>query len=480
MGRLGRELDHVPGPPGRWWFGNATQLARDPLTVISNIALQYGGEEGVCRYHFFKQPILLVSNPTWIKYVLSDASDNFEKERDPYLASIVGNGLLVSQGAFWSRQRRLMMPAFSSSMLKRSFEVIVAISEKALAHWSALPQIDVRTEMTKFTLEVISQAAFSHQLNLLSDAGNRLSQAITDVFDETEKRVFQHLPWHLLPFSRGAKRFREGMECQHSTLMEVIRRKKALLLHERDAAENEDSDDGDDTTTATTKTKKEWDVLDRLIRATDEETGERLSDQQLLDEAMAILLAGHETTANTIAFVFFMLATYPEEEAKVVREIEEKLPGGMRPTLAAINDLERLDLFVKETMRLFPAAAQLADRVTRTATTIARYPIPAGAYVEIWPYQLHRDPTLWKDPETFCPDRFREGPAHRFAYLPFSLGTRSCIGEKLAMLEIKVITVMTLQRYRPRMTIGHQTRPVLTVTLRAEDAIMTLDPPSRA
>ncbi|KAL6056302.1 Pentalenene oxygenase [Balamuthia mandrillaris] len=455
-----KALAHVPGPPPSFFFGNVKELSEDPLAAICALAEKYGGEEGVSRYLYFRQPILLVSSPQWAQHVLSgDSAASFEKERDPFMAEIVGNGLLVSQGEFWKRQRKIMQPVFSATSMREAFPAITKTALVALERWKDLRSINVREEMANFALDVISLAAFSHELNALTDKEGALSRAITEVLEETEKRVFQQLPFHKLPFSRGARRFDAAKKVIDDSLLQIIRAKRQrMMLDEKD-----------------TDSHAKMDVLDRLLRAVDEDTGERLSDQQLVDEAMSILLAGHETTANASAFAFYLLSKYPEQEAKVMQEIDEVL-GEQIPTPQLMGQLEYLDLFVKECMRLYPPAVQLADRLMAKDDVIGGYHIPKGTLVEIWPWQLHRDERLWKDPHQFRPERFKEPLAHSHAYLPFSRGRRSCIGQYLAIMETKVVIAMTLQRYQLRMVEGHDLKATLTVTLRADDVVMRLLP----
>jgi len=212
------------------------------------------------------------------------------------VADIVGNGLLVSQGDFWRRQRRIMTPAFGNSSLKDFFSSIVETTKILLDKWSSHKTIDMRGDMTKITLDIIALAAFGYSLNALTDPKGTFPKAVTTILHETELRVFQLFPLWKLPFYPGSIRFEKAKRVLTTELKSMInrRRKEQPNLTEENCK----------------------DLLGRILIAKDKETGESLNDEQLLDEGMTILLAGHETTANATAFVFYLLGRYPDSQKK--------------------------------------------------------------------------------------------------------------------------------------------------------------------
>eukprot|EP00005_Dracoamoeba_jomungandri_P006951 CAMPEP_0174269328 /NCGR_PEP_ID=MMETSP0439-20130205/40633_1 /TAXON_ID=0 /ORGANISM="Stereomyxa ramosa, Strain Chinc5" /LENGTH=492 /DNA_ID=CAMNT_0015358045 /DNA_START=31 /DNA_END=1509 /DNA_ORIENTATION=+ len=453
----------IPGAKPSFFWGNVKEIADDTLTSLPKYISTFS-KNGICKYYYFTEPIIVLSEPRLIEHVLHTNSKNYEKERDPYLSDMVGNGLLVSQGEFWKRQRRLMVPAFSKYLLIESFPIIVNTADKIIKLWSEKKTINLREEMTKFTLDIISEIAFGAKLNSIYDKDEKLSSAVTEILQETENRVFQKIPIHkIFPFIASARRFNKAKAYIRSTLLDIVQKKRKIL---------EEDKKGD----LTKSQIKRMDVLDRLITANDPLTGESMTDKQLVDEAISILLAGHETTANTSAFTFGLLAENPEKEQKLIDEIEEWKQSGKDLDFQSIMNLKYLDAVVKESMRLYPPAAQLADRLVKDDDVIDGHLIPKHTYIEIWPWQLHRDPKLWDKADEFIPERFLTSLDHKFMYLPFSRGPRSCIGQTLAILETKIIIAMVLLEHRLVMAEGAKMKASLTVTLRADNVVMSLCP----
>jgi len=214
------------------------------------------------------------------------------------------------------------------------------------------------------------------------------------------------------------------------------------------------------------------DLLALLLAARDEDTGTGLSDRLLRDEIMTIFLAGHETTANALAFTWYLLATHPEVDARLHAEIERIL-GGRAPTQADVAQLRYTRMVLEETMRLYPPAYSLS-RTAIGADVIGGVTVPAGSIVVIYPYVTHRNPALWPDPERFDPDRFnpdRAAGRHRFAYLPFGGGPRICIGQGFAMTEAIIVIASIAQRYRFSLAPGHTVQPIGALTLRPKDGV---------
>jgi cytochrome P450 len=225
------------------------------------------------------------------------------------------------------------------------------------------------------------------------------------------------------------------------------------------------------------------DLLSMLLAARDPETGEGMSDKQLRDEILTIFLAGHETTANALAWTWYLLARHPEAEARLHDELDRVL-GGRLPSLADLAELKWTRMVLEEAMRLYPPA----HTISRTALGedwIGGVRVPRGASITISIYVTHRSPNIWPEPERFDPERFTPAAVaarHRFAYLPFGGGPRICIGSSFAMAEAQVIVAMIAQRYRLRLAPGHVVEPVGLVTLRAKNGVwVTLEPrPARA
>jgi cytochrome P450 len=192
------------------------------------------------------------------------------------------------------------------------------------------------------------------------------------------------------------------------------------------------------------------DLLDRLIAATDGETGFRMTDKEVRDEVIIIFLAGHETSALAATYVWYLLSLHPDEETKLHAELDAVL-GGRVPTYDDLEKLSYTRMVIDEAMRLYPPAPILTGRAARAADEICGRHIPKGTEIAILPWVVHRHRTLWDDPDRFDPERFsREGSANRprFAYLPFGGGPRICIGAQLALTEVSLLVATMAQRYR--------------------------------
>ncbi len=218
------------------------------------------------------------------------------------------------------------------------------------------------------------------------------------------------------------------------------------------------------------------DLLSMLLDAEDAETGERMTPQQVRDEMMTIFLAGHETTATTLAWACYLLAQHPDVERKLRDELDAVL-GGRIPTTQDLPRLTYTRMVIDEVLRLYPAAWMFGRRLLAD-DELCGYHIPAGTKITISPYITHRFPSLWEQPEVFDPQRFapeRPVARPRFAYYPFAGGPRVCIGNTFALMEGQLILAMIYQTFRLRLLPGHPVRPKPTATLQPHPGVwMTL------
>jgi len=219
--------------------------------------------------------------------------------------------------------------------------------------------------------------------------------------------------------------------------------------------------------------KDDEDLLGRLLASVDPETGEKISDEQLRDELITFLIAGHETTAAMLGFVFYVLSEHPDVENKLTEEIDRVLQGRI-PTFEELNQMHYLELVIKETMRMYPSVSMQTTRICVEDESLAGWKIPKGTYLEVWPWILHRSAKYWDRPEVFQPERHQTARENPFSYLPFGAGNRDCIGKRLALTESKVVISMVLQNFRLKMAPGHKMTPKLTITLRPDDLIMNI------
>jgi cytochrome P450 len=428
----------VPGPRGFWPVGHVVQFRRDPLALLTRVAREYGD---VARFNAATQTVYLLNHPDYVKDVLVTHHARFKKGRALQRAKrLLGEGLLTSEGDFWRRQRRLAQPAFHRQRLNSYAETMVAYAEQTSARWRDGETLDAADEMMRLTLAVVGKTLFDADVE--SDAGE-VGAALAEVMS-----LFGYL---MLPFSELLEKLplppRRRFERARARLDAVIYR----IIEER---RREGFDRGD--------------LLSTLLHALDEE-GDRtgMTDEQLRDEVMTIFLAGHETTANALAWTWYLLSQNPEAEARLHEELAEVLRD--RPPTA--EDLPRLrytEMVVAESMRLYPPAWAVG-RLALEEHEVGGYRIPRGALVLVSQYVMHRDPRFWPDPERFDPERFTpEAKAARpqFAYFPFGGGPRRCVGEGFAWMEAVLILATLARRWRLRLAPGAVVRTEPRITLR--------------
>jgi cytochrome P450 len=427
-------------------------LRKDPLRVYTEAADQYGEfvHMKVGGYHGY-----LTCSPDDIKHVLQDNNRNYHKsplyER---LKPGLGTGLLTSEDDFWLRQRRLAQPAFHRQRLAALVATMTETTRPHMDRWQGLAdrgdRVDVVTEMMRMTQDIIVRTMFSTDLG-----------ADADVVNEAWPIVNEHIGrnfWSIglerrLPTARN-RRARRALADLDAVVYRIIQARRGGVC------------------------PSNGDLLSMLLSARDEETNATMTDRQLRDEVMTILLAGHETTSLALSWVWYLLAVNPDIRTRMAHEVRDVL-GGRPPSF---DDLERLPfarMVFDETVRLFPPAWGFS-RQALSEDRLSGYRIGKGSIVFMIPFVLHRRPSLWPDPERFDPERFsveRAAGRHRFAYIPFGAGPRQCIGNQFAVTEAMIILAMISQRYRLDLVAGHPVEPQALITLRPRYGMqMTVQP----
>src|ERR1044071_5802252 len=435
----------APGPRGFWPVGHVVEFRRDPLALLTRVAREYGD---VARFSAATQTVYLLNHPDYVREVLVTQQSRFKKGRALKRPKrLLGEGLLTSEGEFWRRQRRLAQPAFHRQRVSSYAETMVACAEKTSARWRDGETLDVSAEMMRLTLAVVGKTLFDADVE--SDA-DEVGAALTEVMS-----LFGYL---MLPFSELLEKLplppRRRFERARARLDAVLYR----IIEER---RRDRLDRGD--------------LLSTLLHASDEE-GDRtgMTDEQLRDEAMTIFLAGHETTANALAWTWYLLSQNPEVEAKLHQELEEVLEG-RPPTAEDYTRLRYTEMVVAESMRLYPPAWAVG-RLALEDVEVGGYLIPRGALVLASQYVMHRDPRFWPEPERFDPERFTpEAKAARpqFAYFPFGGGPRRCIGEGLAWMEGVLVVATLAQARRLRLGEGRRVQPQTGGPLRPRRGLPT-------
>jgi cytochrome P450 len=412
----------IPAVPGRPIIGSLREFQRNPLGFSLEVGENYGD---IARVTMLGEESIFVNDPDAIQHVLQTNSRNYDKQTMDYqlLYPLVGQGLLTSDGDAWLRQRRLMQPAFHRQRIAALGQMMVDETLAVLARWQDAAQQDaaiaVDQEMMRLTLSIVGKALLSVDLGAeASEFGQAFKQANARFGYENMLSIM--LPW--LP-TRQNRQYKAAVQTMDRLVYEIIARRRA------EPGEHDD-------------------LLTMLLAARDEETGRGMTDRQLRDEMMTILLAGHETTANALTWTFYLLSQHPRAAARLHAEVDDVL-AGRPPGVADLPRLPYTRMVLHEALRLYPPVWSLARRAVE-ADELAGYPIPAGSVIHMSFYALHRHPRLWDEPDAFRPERFAEAETekrHKFAYLPFSAGPRKCIGDQLALTEGQLILATVAQRF---------------------------------
>ncbi|HEU4640828.1 MAG TPA: cytochrome P450 [Gemmatimonadaceae bacterium] len=438
---LRRSTNRPPGPRPRYPGQFVVSLATDKLALFGGMA-RHGD---VSQIMIGPQRVALLSHPDDIQALLVTKQRSFIKGRALDATRVLlGNGLLTSEGEEHLRQRRLIQPAFHKDRLTSYGECMAGYAERLQAGWQANQRIDIHEAMMRVTLAIAGRTLFDADVE--GDAHD-VAEAL-----ELSLRMFNRaiLPMGVLleyapiPWVRELHRSRRRLDA-------LIRR----LIEERRA-----------------EARDRGDLLSMLITARDEEGDKRgMTDKQLRDELVTLILAAHETTANALTWTWYLLSRHPHAEARLHQELDEVL-GGRLPTVADLPRLPYTRQVIAESMRIFPPAWAVERRATEDVQ-IGGYTIRKGTVVLACQYFVHRDPRWWPEPERFLPERWSEPSRDRpkFAYFPFGAGTRICIGEHFAWMEATLVLATLAQRWRMRYEERESPIPEPMVTLRPRDGL---------
>ena len=430
-----------PGPRPRFLIGNMPLASADPLARFENWAREYGD---IFHYRAAWLPVYFLNHPDYIETVLVTQQQNFLKDRVIQNSRwFLGQGLLTNEGSSWLRQRRLSQPAFHRDRMALYAKTITDFSEDAALTWQDGELRDVHQDMMELTLRIVAKVLFGVEVG---EQTQRVSHAL-NLLMKHSSGVRMILP----PIIRLAPlptliRMRRAIGRLDETVYAIIRQRRAS---------------GKDT----------GDLLSMLIAARDED-GTQMSDRQLRDEVMTFLLAGYETTALALSWMWYMLSENPEQEERLHQELSYTLNGGV-PGFGDLSRLRFAEAVVKETMRLYPPAWSVAREAARDVE-IAGYRIPAGSNVVLSQWIMHRDSRYFADPHKFDPSRWLNGSTQRlprYAYFPFGGGPRLCIGASFATLEAILVLSTLAQKFRFRLVPGHPVEPVPSITLRPKFGI---------
>ena len=431
----------LPGPRRRYPGEFTVALARDPIGFLTRLAREHGD---VAHFGMGSQRMLFVTGPELIREVLVTRQRSFHKGRGLERAKrLLGEGLLTSEDTFHLRQRRLVQPAFHRERVAGYGQVMADYAGRTGDRWRDGETLDVAEEMTRLTLAIVGKTLFDADVE---GEAREIGEALT--------QSFMSFTFAVLPFSElldrlpipPTLRFKRARARLDATIYRLI-----------DERRRSPGDRGD--------------LLSMLLLAQDPEAAggasDRMSDEQVRDEAMTLFLAGHETTANLLTWSWYLLSEHPEIEARLHAEVDREL-GGRLPTAADLPRLPYTRMVLAESMRLYPPAWILGRRAIEEVE-IGGHAVAPRTIVLMSQYVTHRDARWFADPERFDPERWlpeRVAERPKFSYFPFGAGTRVCIGEQFAWMEGTLVLAALAQRWRLRLVPGHPVAVQPIITLR--------------
>ncbi|MHB8816786.1 MAG: cytochrome P450 [Steroidobacteraceae bacterium] len=395
-----------PGPAEGFDLGGSDEsLARliRYFAEFGDIYRVFAPARGVYNY--------VINHPDDIKRVLLSNHRNYTKgEGMDRVKILLGNGIMTSEGDFWRRQRRMMQPAFHRRVIDQFSALIREVNDKFAARWAEkaarAEAVNVGDDASELTLEIVLRSIFG------SDLARLESEFGANPFEVVAKEQNRDLKF--------AFRFRSLTKL----VAQLVERRRRLP-------------------------EEHFDFLSMLMATRDRETGAPMSDKELIDEVLTLIVAGHETTAAALTWTWYLVSIHPDAAERLQEEADRASPDRTLG-LDAAESLQFTHQVLQEALRLYPPGWLLTRR-TLEADELGGYPIGPRTDVFISPYTLHRHPAFWSEPEEFRPERFAGADAeerHRFSYIPFAVGPRHCIGENIAMFEMLVHVHTMARRFR--------------------------------
>lgn len=428
-----------PGPVPAWrgFFGERARTAVHGWS-------QQAFDTPYMRRRVLGYTVHIPIDPDLVQQVLLDRAAHYSKPSivKALLAPVIGEGLLTADGAHWRDQRRIVAASFTPPAVDRLVPLFERSATAIAGGWTDGQIIDAQAQSTAATMRIIADSLFAGDPRLTSDAAIAHITFALEAFGEARIQALLGLP--VVPVTRRGLRGRRGQTFLRRTLTQIVR--------ERGTG------------------RSSGDFLDGLIGALRERFEPGQAEALAIDNAATFYLAGHETTANAVTWTLFLLSRQPELQDRVAQEAKESRGGGDTDQSGRLALLRRV---IDEALRLYPPAPRM-DREAIAADRLGDSPVEPGDIVSIWPWLIHRSRRLWDEPDAFRPDRWNDeskAGRHRFQYLPFGGGPRTCVGARFAMSEALAIVSSWLERWRFEPVPGHCVALSGMVTLRPRNGM---------
>jgi cytochrome P450 len=415
----------------------------DTIGYLTKCAREYGD---VVFFRFLGVPACFVNRPDCIESVLVTQNNNFVKSKDyRAMRRVLGNGLLLSEGEFWRRQRKLIQPAFHQERIAAYAEIMVGYTQRMLASWSDGQTLDIHEAMIRLTLGIVAKTLFDADVSHEAEDVDAALSVLMGKFLRQAGLALLLPTWVPLPTSHLLKHAVGRLD---KVIYGIIEQRRA-------------------------SGQMSGDLLSVFLQVQDDE-GIGMTDRQLHDEIMTLFLAGHETTANVLSWTWLLLGQNPDVEQKLIEELGRVLRGRV-PTPADLPRLVYTDTVLRESMRLYPPVWVIGRRAL-APFRLGEYELPADTNVLISQLIMHRDARYFPEPQRFDPDRWsasdpRAAALPRFAYFPFGGGPRVCIGAGFGMMEAVFLLATVAQQFRIQISPGQKVSMQPTVTLRPRNGI---------
>lgn len=423
----------APGP-GLGVLFELRELRRNPLQFMLDRHAQYGD---IVRLGAGSHSAHLLAHPRFADHVLRARHHNYDRNTRSAAAvrEVTGESMLTNAGKTWREHRLLIQPAFQSAAVRRIAPFVIDATREIIESWRNLPNVDVAAAMMHLTFNVAGRAFFGSDVDAHAA---ELENLLPLIFEETFLRSTAIIPIHLLTRRERQQQFRAALQ----RLDEIVR---AVMAR--------GGSNG---------------MISALLAQKNEDGTPRLSTDEVRNETVALLLAGHETTANALAWTLYLLASHGD----VLQSARDEIAATLGDREPDADDVERLPFTTAvfhEALRLYPPI-WIVERRAIEEDEIDGYEIPAGSIAYVSPYVLHRRPDFWDEPDKFDPRRF-EGEKRHESFLPFGAGPHHCIGAHFAMLEARIVLTMLLQRVDFALAPGIAVEPEAWITLRPRGGV---------